>query len=428
MNRVETIPFRASSPYIPRRSLRIGSTVLSAVSIALFATVVIAWREQGTSLLFLVGVAVVLSTVIALHTRFLLQLRSQQNKVFSELQTTAQDKHQVERQLEANRALARSASAEAEALRTTALTFTRNWQLDRVLDTLLESLAVLVPYESARVLLIEDDSRLFAAREKVLDKREQSKSAFPVTLDLAGFPLFRRILKEQSPVVLADVSNEREWKVFPSLVDTRSWLCVPLVAADRSLGLLCADHSQVGALTSEHLRLAGSLAVSIAAAIQNARLYEQALIYGTELERRISDLRHTRRALEQVEEQRLVSEEKFQTIFRSSPIAFSITTLEGGHFLDVNAAFEQRYGYARSDLIGHSVFEIGLWKETSDRTFMISQLDRGGPVRNLMTQLRTKSGDLKLTSYSANKIQFDGKVCILAVSADAMQYQPSLSN
>jgi len=365
--------------------------------------------------LFLVGVAVVLSTVIALHARFLVQLRSQQRRAFSDLQTTAHDKHRAQRQIAANDAVAR--------------TFTKNWQLDRVLDTLLESLAELVPYESASVLLLEDNSRLFRAREKVPGKESQPETDLPWTLDLADFPLLQRTFEQRTPIVLADVQAETEWrKLFPSVTHLHSWLCVPLVAADRNLGLLCAEHSQPDALTSEHLRLAGSLAVSIAAAIQNARLYEQAQIYGKELERRLSDLRHTRRALEQAQEQRLVSEEKFQTVFRSSPIAFSITTLEGGYFLDINAAFEQLCGHARSDLIGHSVFEIGLWKEPSDRTFIIAQLDRGEPVRSLMTQLRTKSGELRLTAYSANRIQFDGKACIFAVSEDIPNAQPPFLN
>ena len=39
---------------------------------------------------------------------------------------------------------------------------------------------------------------------------------------------------------------------------------------------------------------------------------------------------------EQSEEARRVSEERFQKVFRSSPIPFSITTLAEGRFLDVN--------------------------------------------------------------------------------------------
>jgi PAS domain S-box-containing protein len=119
-----------------------------------------------------------------------------------------------------------------------------------------------------------------------------------------------------------------------------------------------------------------------------------------------------------------VREEKFQKIFHSSPIAFSITTLEEGRFLEVNAAFEGRYGFARRELLGHTVLELGIWEDPADRRPLLAQLKRGGPIRNVLTRLRTRSGEIKLTAYSADRIQFDGQVCILAVSEDVSTYDP----
>ncbi len=43
-------------------------------------------------------------------------------------------------------------------------------------------------------------------------------------------------------------------------------------------------------------------------------------------------------------------------------------------------------------------------------------------MRNKITWLRTKSGDVKLTAYSADRIHFDGQSCVLAVSADLPEY------
>jgi len=48
---------------------------------------------------------------------------------------------------------------------------------------------------------------------------------------------------------------------------------------------------------------------------------------------------------------------------------------------------------------------------------MIAQL-QSGPIRNIITRLRTKSGEIRITAYSADKIQFDGQTCVLAVSED----------
>jgi hypothetical protein len=59
---------------------------------------------------------------------------------------------------------------------------------------------------------------------------------------------------------------------------------------------------------------------------------------------------------------------------------------------------------------------------------MSDQLQRGGPIRNVITRLRTKSGELKLTAYSADRIQFDGQSCILAVSEDLPEYDKGKVN
>jgi len=201
-----------------------------------------------------------------------------------------------------------------------------------------------------------------------------------------------------------------------------------LIASEEFLGFLSAGHTDPNRYTQEHLRRAELLAIPAAAAIQNARLYQTARIYGEELEKRLLDLKHAEAALAEAEGGRKLSEEKLQKVFRSSPIPFSITTLKEGRFLDVNTAFEQRYGYAREEMLGHTVHELRVWEDPADRVLMIEQLQRGGPIRNVITRLRTKAGEIKLTAYSADRIQFDGQSCILAVSEDLPEYNQEKVN
>jgi PAS domain S-box-containing protein len=228
--------------------------------------------------------------------------------------------------------------------------------------------------------------------------------------------------------LLAETKHEKEWPSFKGHTDIRSWLCVPLVASQQTLGLLSVGHTQPNTFTQDHLRRTQLLAIPAAAAIQNSRLYERAEIFGSELQRRLTDLRQTEKALEQSEEGRRVSEDKFQKVFRSSPIPFSITTVNEGRFVDVNAAFERRYGYSRAEVIGRTVGELRIWEDPKDRALMIAQLQQRGPIRNVITRLRTKSGEIKITAYSADKIQFDGQSCILAVSEDLPDGDKSLNN
>jgi ATP dependent DNA ligase-like protein len=65
--------------------------------------------------------------------------------------------------------------------------------------------------------------------------------------------------------------------------------------------LLSVSSKESGRFTREHLRLAKSLALSAAVAIQNARLYERAEIYASELELQVKLLKETQAALEQTQ-------------------------------------------------------------------------------------------------------------------------------
>ena len=328
----------------------------------------------------------------------------------------------------ANLALAKSAWAEAEALRKATLSLTQDLRMDFVMDALLRSLADLVPYTCARVLVPEGGPHWLALGEKLYPEPATKSVRPPLTLIADKSPFLQRISVEQKSVLISDTNREEEWQTFKGHRQFRSWLCVPLVASGEFLGFLSIGHTDPERFTEEDLRRAHLLAIPAAAAIQNARLYETARIYGSELEKRIVDLKQAEAALAESEGSRRVSEDKFQKVFRSSPIPFSITTVKEGRFLDVNAAFERRYGYSRAEVLGRTVHELNIWEDPADREFMIAQLNKGGPIQNIMTRLRTKSGEIKVTAYSSDRIQFEGQSCILAVSEDLPQVDPHTSN
>jgi PAS domain S-box-containing protein len=349
----------------------------------------------------------------------------------SRLVGTAQEiteQKEAEDQVIKNLTLAENAGAESEALRKATLALTQDLRMDIVLDALLQSLTDLISCDCARIWLLEGDTRLFVAREKVRRETSKKRSTYPLTLDAADIPFMQKILGISQPVLLSDTKQEPDWQTFTGHTHLRSWLCVPLVASQHILGLLSVGHTQPDSFTREDLRRAQLLAIPAAVAIQNSRLYECASIYGSELEKRIHDLRAAKKALEQSEESRKISEDKFRRIFSSSPVAFSITTVSEGRFLDVNAAFERRYGYSRADLIGNTVHELQMWNNPEDRDLMLGQLQKGKSIRNLVASIRTKSGDIKITTVCADRIQFDGQACVLAVSEDLPQYDRHLTN
>lgn len=324
----------------------------------------------------------------------------------------------AEEQMARNLDMAESAWAEAEAFRKTSLALTQNLSMDYVLDTLLQSLVKLVPCESAQILLVESDTRLFLAREIRNYESDRRIPKSPAALDARDSRFLMRVLTGRNSLLISDTAKKEDWKNFKGFVHLRSWLCVPLVASDATLGFLSLGDTHLEAFTSEHLRLAKSLAIPAAVAIQNARLYERAEIYGAELEHRLADLERVEQALRLSEEGRTFSEARFTKIFRFGPLPFSITTLEEGRILEVNEAFEKRYGYSRGQLIGRTVSEIGLWDDPTDRQRVVEKIREHNYVCNLVTCLRKSSGAVIETIVSAQAVELDGRQCILAVSDD----------
>jgi PAS domain S-box-containing protein len=335
---------------------------------------------------------------------------------------------EAEDQVAANLDRANSAWAEAEALRKATLALTQDLHMDCVLDALLRSLAELVPYTCARVLVPEGGPHWLALGEKSCPEPARKSPRCPLTFVADASPFFQRISSERRRILISDTEKQEGWQTFAGHQQFRSWLSVPLVASEEFLGFLSVGHMEPNHFTEDHLRRAELLAVPAAVAIQNARLYSTAEIYGSELEKRLADLQKAEQALDESEVGRRASEEKFQKIFHSSPIAFSITTLEEGRFLEVNAAFEARYGYSRQELLGRTVHELRIWDDPADRRLPVTQLQRGGPIRNVITRVRSKSGEIKLTAYSAERIEFDGQRCIVTVSEDVVTHDPKGSN
>jgi PAS domain S-box-containing protein len=323
----------------------------------------------------------------------------------------------------------KQAEEEAEALRKATLSLTQDLRMDFIMETLLRSLAELVPYTCARVLVPESGPHMLALGERTYPEQPKKPGPrAPLTFVAEESTFFHRILTEQKSVLIADTNREEKWHTFKGHRQLRSWLSAPLVASGEYLGCLSVGHTQPNLYTQDHLRRAEMLAIPAAAAIQNARLYETACIYGETLESRIAQLKRTETALARSEDSRRSFEEKFERVFESCPLPFSITTLKEGRFLDVNAAFEHRYGYSRNDVVGRTVQELRIWEDPMDRGLMLARLNQGAPIRNMMTRLRTKSGQIKLTAYSAGKIQFEGETCILAISEDVHQYDSQKSN
>jgi two-component system cell cycle sensor histidine kinase/response regulator CckA len=271
------------------------------------------------------------------------------------------------------------------------LALTRSLEVDRVLDTLLDTVGRLVPYDSANVMLVED-GRLVQRAERGYEQRDGRShlGAFPV-----AHPFWWEAL-DRGSVLIADTREEPRWLAIPRFEHVRCWLAVPLRASGQVIGLFSLDKTEPGTFTAEHVRVAEALAAPAAVAVENARLYDES-------QRAEAALR--------------ASEEKFVKAFRSSPIPLTLATFPEGRFVDVNEAFVRATGYG-GEVIGHTTQELGTWPDEERRQQLLDQLGQVNRVTNEEFQFRTRSGEVRTGLISMERVELGGAPHILAGSFD----------
>ena len=168
---------------------------------------------------------------------------------------------------------------EAEIFRDANMALTQDLSLDTVLETLLEYLRKLVPYDSANVMLRGPDNQFIVRALRYYEDYQNVETTRAIALDGNTNSLLRRLHLTQQSVVVPDTYTEPAWEWKPGAEHVRNWLGVPLVAGGKVIGLYSMDKVEPGFFKPEHARLAETLAARAASAIQNAQLFEESQHY-----------------------------------------------------------------------------------------------------------------------------------------------------
>jgi len=120
----------------------------------------------------------------------------------------------------------------------------------------------------------------------------------------------------------------------------------------------------------------------------------------------------------QAEEARRESEERFTKAFRASPDGLFISRLADGAILEVNDSFVALSGYDRDEMIGKSTLDLGLYVDSANRQRALEILREKNCVRDFEFELRRKSGEARLITFSAEPLELRGERCWLTIVRD----------
>ncbi len=163
---------------------------------------------------------------------------------------------------------------ELHALNQAAQALTSTLSLQEVLKQIMHETRVLLEAEAASVLLYEPskDSLVFAAAVGP-DSEQLIGTRMPATAGIAGEALHTR-----QAVLIHDAQQDpRFYNKIDALtgLKTRSLLAIPLIAKEKTIGVVEAMNWGNKLFNENDLYLLNTLAGSAAAAIENARLYEE---------------------------------------------------------------------------------------------------------------------------------------------------------
>jgi diguanylate cyclase (GGDEF)-like protein/PAS domain S-box-containing protein len=115
------------------------------------------------------------------------------------------------------------------------------------------------------------------------------------------------------------------------------------------------------------------------------------------------------------------SEEKFAKAFHSSPDAITITERHSGRYVEVNDGFCRLTGYSSAEVVGRSVFELGIWADDKQRSALLAELKERGRVHHREMLGRNKRGDILTVEVSVEPISLNEVDCLLLTARDVSQ-------
>ncbi len=189
----------------------------------------------------------------------------------------------------------------AENLHAAHRALSESLDLDAVLQTTLDHLGALVPYDSAAVMLLERETECVSGATRGYADPEAARA---VLFDTRTNTLLRKIIETRASVIVPDTQASSDWEWTAAAKNIQSWLGVPLIAGKQVVGIYYLDKHEPNFFTPAHAELAEALAPQAAVAIQNARLFEQL----EEHRNRLRDLAHREISARELERQRVSHE------------------------------------------------------------------------------------------------------------------------
>lgn len=271
--------------------------------------------------------------------------------------------------------------------------------VEALLRELTEATAAAFGIERVGVwLLNESRDQLACADLYELSRKQHTIETIPAHREfIAEFNVLResRYIDASEPLTDPRTAAYADSYIIP--LGITSMLDATIQAGGRTLGALCLEHvGKAHRWEPDEVAFVCQLADQVALAILNR------------------DRRNAEAALRE-------SEQKFRTIFESSPYSAAITDANG-RFVEVNTALCNEHGLSPDDVVGRRPNEVPgmFWVRNDEQAHSIGErLLRDGLVQNVeLDLLRPSDGATRTIILSASIVTIAGQHCVLSMLVD----------
>lgn len=224
-------------------------------------------------------------------------------------------------------------------------------------------------------LLAEDGRTLYLAASAG-DIGQQFVLEKPViTIDQTP-SLVARAARERQSVVINNVHEERDYLAHPLLAAIQSELVVPIIVADRLLGVLDVQSHELNRFGPDEVRIFTIMALQLGIALENAWRFEEIEKFSAELEE---------------------SRQFLDSIIENMPTPLFVKDAKDLRMVRTNKANELLLGMKAETLIGKTDYDLFPQEEADFFTAKDREiLATGQPVESPEHPIHTAEGDVRL--------------------------------
>lgn len=172
----------------------------------------------------------------------------------------------------------------AETLRAANIALTQELDFQTVLETLLDFLGRLVPFDSASVMWVQENGQTTILALRGYEQWTDTNVVQNIAFDCSKNWSFKTLYDTHQGLLVTNTELESRWHTLPETAYIKSWLGMPMTVGNKVIGFFSVDKATPNFFTEHHLQLTEQLASQTAVALQNAILYQDTQRRAEEME------------------------------------------------------------------------------------------------------------------------------------------------